>query len=118
MVGVLAAIADVVGVVAGFAALKVERVSCRAAPPGHSMARCEHGLFLVAALLRPIGHWGGVGIKIATLPQRKWRASPEFVDRKAFSDRHDVPIAAVYAAAQAAWHGRRLGGAEPIEATR
>lgn len=48
---------------------------------------------------------GGVGV-VAGLAALK----------EAFSDRHDVPIAAVCKAALAAWHARRLGGAEPIEA--
>jgi uncharacterized protein (TIGR00299 family) protein len=48
-VGALDAIADVVGVVAGFAELKVDRVSCRAVPLSHGTVRCEHGLFPVPA---------------------------------------------------------------------
>jgi pyridinium-3,5-bisthiocarboxylic acid mononucleotide nickel chelatase len=48
-VGALDAIADVVGVVAGFEWLGVRSVSCRALPVSHGTVRCEHGLLPVPA---------------------------------------------------------------------
>jgi pyridinium-3,5-bisthiocarboxylic acid mononucleotide nickel chelatase len=48
-VGALDAIADVVGVVAGFEYLGIRSVSCRALPVSHGTVRCEHGLLPVPA---------------------------------------------------------------------
>jgi hypothetical protein len=48
-VGALDAIADVVGVVAGFAHLAPERVYCRAWPMSHGTVRCAHGVLPVPA---------------------------------------------------------------------
>jgi pyridinium-3,5-bisthiocarboxylic acid mononucleotide nickel chelatase len=48
-VGALDAIADVVGVIAGFARLGVRSVSCRALPVSHGTVECEHGLLPVPA---------------------------------------------------------------------
>jgi uncharacterized protein (TIGR00299 family) protein len=57
--------------------------------------------------------WGEVAVKVASLPNGELRPSPEFAECKAISDRSDVPIAAVYEAALAAWHGGGRGDAEP-----
>ena len=46
-VGALDAIADVVGVVAGFYELQLDQVTCRALPVSHGTVRCEHGLLPV-----------------------------------------------------------------------
>lgn len=48
-VGALDAIADVVGVVSGLAALGIETLSCRALPLSHGTVNCEHGLLPVPA---------------------------------------------------------------------
>ncbi|NJN53045.1 MAG: nickel pincer cofactor biosynthesis protein LarC, partial [Gammaproteobacteria bacterium] len=48
-VGALDAIADVVGVVAGFAHLNAKSVSCRGIPMSHGTVKCEHGLLPVPA---------------------------------------------------------------------
>ncbi len=48
-VGALDAVADVVGVVAGFCELQVDEVTCRAIPVSHGTVRCEHGLLPVPA---------------------------------------------------------------------
>jgi len=48
-VGALDAIADVVGVVAGFDCLGLAALSCRALPVSHGTVRCEHGLLPVPA---------------------------------------------------------------------
>ncbi len=48
-VGALDAIADVVGVVAGFAHLNAEAVSCRGLPASHGTVKCEHGVLPVPA---------------------------------------------------------------------
>jgi pyridinium-3,5-bisthiocarboxylic acid mononucleotide nickel chelatase len=48
-VGALDAIADVVGVVAGFDHLGISRISCRALPVSHGTVLCEHGLLPVPA---------------------------------------------------------------------
>lgn len=61
---------------------------------------------LPRSMERVATRWGEVGVKVATLPGGELRASPEFADCKAISDRNDVPIAAVYEAAMAAWHAR------------
>lgn len=48
-VGALDAIADVVGVVAGFAHLRLDALSCRGIPVSHGTVRCEHGVLPVPA---------------------------------------------------------------------
>jgi pyridinium-3,5-bisthiocarboxylic acid mononucleotide nickel chelatase len=48
-VGALDAIVDVIGVVAGFARLGIDGVSCRALPVSHGTVQCEHGLLPVPA---------------------------------------------------------------------
>ena len=48
-VGALDAIADVVGVVAGFAHLGADHVYCRAWPMSHGTVRCAHGVLPVPA---------------------------------------------------------------------
>ena len=48
-VGALDAIADVVGVVAGFAHLDLAELSCRGIPVSHGTVRCAHGVLPVPA---------------------------------------------------------------------
>ncbi len=48
-VGALDAIADVVGVVAGFEYLGVSAISCRGMPMSHGTVKCEHGVLPVPA---------------------------------------------------------------------
>ena len=57
--------------------------------------------------------WGEVTVKVATLPDGALRASPEFADCKAISDRDDVPIATVYEAALASWRALARKDAQP-----
>ena len=54
-------------------------------------------------LVRVATRWGDVRVKVATLPGGERRASPEFADCKQISERHHVPISAVYDATTVAW---------------
>jgi pyridinium-3,5-bisthiocarboxylic acid mononucleotide nickel chelatase len=71
-VGALDAIADMVGVAAGFAALGLETVSASPVAVGSGTVRTRHGLLpvpapAVAELLRDVPtHGGGAGVELAT----------------------------------------------------
>jgi hypothetical protein len=57
--------------------------------------------------------WGSIRMKIATLPDGEWRASPEYEDCRRLSEARDVPLQTLYDAALTAWHSHGGSASSP-----